>query len=173
MAKHAVFWLNAFQQLNGIGSNWSLQSIIVGTNINYSRHCKYQFGEFVQMHKEHDNSMMHQTIGALVLQPTGNAQGSFYFFSLSTGQVITQSHAMPLAMPDNMIEQVHRIAWCQKANVGLIFADRAQHVVEEGNNKEDAEDIDDDSYSKDGSSHVSEVEWEDYDHEGSNVVDHT
>ena len=89
MAKHAVFWLNAFRQPNGIGGNRSPRSIVVGTNINYSRHCKYQFGEYVQTHKEHDNSMMPRMIGALVLRPTGNAQGSFRFFSLSMGRVIT------------------------------------------------------------------------------------
>ena len=89
MAKHAVFWLNAFCQQNRIGANQSPWSIIVGTNVSYSRHCKYQFGEYMQMHKEHDNSMMARTIGVLALHPTGNVQGSFYFFSLSTGRVIT------------------------------------------------------------------------------------
>ena len=91
MAKHAVFWLNAFRQPNGIGGNQSPRSIIVGTNVSYLRHCKYQFGEYVQTHKEHDNSMMPRTIGALALHPTGNVQGSFYFFSLSTGRVIARS----------------------------------------------------------------------------------
>ena len=75
MAKHAVFWLNAFPYPNGIGG------IITGVGIDYHWHCKYQFGEYIQTHEEHDNTMAPRTIGALTFQPTGNAQGSIQFFS--------------------------------------------------------------------------------------------
>ncbi|MDG7001629.1 MAG: hypothetical protein JRN15_21230, partial [Nitrososphaerota archaeon] len=166
MAKHAVFWLNAFRQPNGIGGNRSPRSIIVGTNISYSRHCKYQFGEYVQTHEEHDNSMMPRTIGALALRPTGNVQGSFYFFSLSTGRVIVRGRATPLPMPDDVIDQVHRIARRQKANIGLMFADRAQNRTEEEENGEGEDEADNESYSDDESSHNSEEEWENNDYEG-------
>ena len=90
MAKNAVFWLNAFPQQNGIGGGHSPRAIVVVTGIDFTRHCKYQFGEYVQTHEEHDNTKAMQKIGALALRPTGNAQGSFYFFSLSTGRVITR-----------------------------------------------------------------------------------
>ena len=160
MAKHAVFWLNAFQQPNGIGGNWSPWSIVVGTNINYSRHCKYQFGEYVQTHEEHNNSMMPRTIGALALHPTGNAQGSFHIFSLSMGRVITQNWATPLPMPDDVIDQVHQIAQCQKANAGLIFSNRAQRLSEAGNDGEEADSKDDSSYSDDDASDGSDDEWD-------------
>jgi len=79
MAKNAVFWLNAFPQQNGIGGGRSPRAIVVGTGIDFTRHCKYQFGEYVQTHEEHDNTMTTRMIGALALRPTGNAQGSFYF----------------------------------------------------------------------------------------------
>jgi len=52
------------------------------------RHCQLEFGTYVQVHESHDNSMLPQTSGALALWPSGNAQGGYYFFSLSTGQVI-------------------------------------------------------------------------------------
>ena len=32
--------------------------------------------------------MSPRTVGALVLHPTGNAQGNFYFMSLSTGRML-------------------------------------------------------------------------------------
>ena len=90
--------------------------------------------------------MMPQTIGALALCPTGNAQGSLYYFSLSTIRVITRNWATPLPMPYDVIDQVHRIAWHQKANAGLIFADHAQHLSEVGNNDEGADSEDDSRY---------------------------
>lgn len=126
MAKHAVFWLNAFPQANGIGGNRSPRSIVTGATLDYMKHCRYQFGEYVQTHEEHDSTMAPRTIGALALRPTGNAQGSFYFFSLSTGRVITRNRATRLPMPAEVIDQVHRISRRQKANPGLLFADRMQ-----------------------------------------------
>jgi hypothetical protein len=84
--------------------------IITGQKMDYNHHCKYQFGQYVQMHEQHDNSMAPRTIGALALCPTGNAQGNFYFFSLSSGQVINQAHATALPMPDDVIDRIHTIA---------------------------------------------------------------
>jgi len=55
MAKHTVFWLNAFPQPNGIGGGRSPRSIITGTGVDFTRHCRFQFGEYVQTHKEHGN----------------------------------------------------------------------------------------------------------------------
>jgi len=91
--------------------------------VDFTRHCRFQFGEYVQAHEEHDNTMAPRTIGALALHPTGNAQGSFYFFSLSTGRMITHGRATALPRPDDVIDQVHRIARQKKANLGMLFED--------------------------------------------------
>jgi hypothetical protein len=85
MAKSCVYWLNAFPNPRGISDTLSPRMIITGQKMDYNRHCKYQFGQYVQTHEQHDNSMAPRTIGALALYPTGNAQGNFYFFSLSSG----------------------------------------------------------------------------------------
>jgi hypothetical protein len=65
-----------------------------------------------------------RTIGALALHPTSNAQGTWYFMSLSMGRVLKRNHAMNLPMPHEIIDSVHRMARRQKANPGLVFADR-------------------------------------------------
>ena len=49
--------------------------------MNYNRHCRLEFGEYAQTHEEHDNSLNPHTIGALVLRPTGNVQGGYFFLS--------------------------------------------------------------------------------------------
>ena len=84
MAKAAMFWLNSLPPGDGILSTLSPRAIILGQSINYHQHRKYQFSKYVQTHEEHDNSMQSHTIGALALRLTGNAQGNFYFLSLSS-----------------------------------------------------------------------------------------
>ena len=66
----------------------SPKEIITGFEMNFLQHCKLQFGDYVQTHEEHMKDMKLCTIGALSLQPTGNSQGGYYFYSLTTGCVI-------------------------------------------------------------------------------------
>jgi hypothetical protein len=124
LAKREVFWLNSFPAANGISDTLSPRTIVTGLTISLDRHCRFDFGEYVQTHEEHDNTMAPRTVGALALRPTGNAQGSFYVLSLNSGRFLTRLHATPLPMPQEVIDQVHRLARRQKANPGLVFLDR-------------------------------------------------
>ena len=99
--------------MNDIAEGMSPRMIMTGQIIDYKKHCKFQFGQYVQTHEEHDNSMNPQTIGAIALCPTGNAQGSFYFLSISTGCVINCLFATPLPMPEEVIEAINHLA-CQQ-----------------------------------------------------------
>ena len=110
MTEYSVFWLNAFPYVNGISATMSPRVIITGQPIDVNCHCKYEFGEYVQTHEQHDNSMSPRTIGALASRPTGNTQGSHYFFSLFTGKVINRNHANPLPIPAYVNERVNLIA---------------------------------------------------------------
>ena len=94
MANHAVYWLNSFPHPDGISDTLSPRTIITGQTINYNCHCRYEYGEYVQTHEQHDNTMAPRTIRALTMHPTGNTQGNFYFFSLSTGCIINRSHTI-------------------------------------------------------------------------------
>ena len=116
--------------------------------MDYNKHCKYKFGQYVQVHDQHDNTMLPRTTGALALRPTGNAQGNFYFFSLTTGRVLNRVHATPLPMPDDVIKRVETLALRQQANPGLVFGDREQQPI---NNLDDYyyDEADDDDYNID------------------------
>ena len=107
MAKASVFWLNGLPPKNSFGNKLSPQTIITGKKLDFKQHCRFQFGEYVQTHEEHNNSMNPRTVGALVLHPTGNAQGSFYFMSILTGWVLNQLHGTALPMPDDVVDQIH------------------------------------------------------------------
>ena len=107
MAKASMFWLNGMPPKDSFGNQLSPQTIITGQKLDYNRHCRFQFGEYVQTHEQHDNSMNPRAVGALALCPTGNAQGSFYFMSILTGRVLNRLHAMPLPMPDDEFTDWH------------------------------------------------------------------
>jgi hypothetical protein len=110
MAKFVIFWWNAFPVADGISNNLSPSAIVVGRHIDYNRHCRFEFAEYVQTWEEHDNSMQPRTIGALALRPTGNLQGSYYFYSLSTGRIIRRQGATKVPMPADVIDRVHAMA---------------------------------------------------------------
>ena len=145
MAQTTVFWLNAFPVLGGASRDLSPRTILTGQIVDYKRHCRFQFSEYTQTHEEHNNSMNPRTFGALALQPVRNGQGSFYFFSVSTGRVLHRLHATPLPMPDEIIDKIHRMAWQQKNNPGLVFADWSLNPDED----DEDDDHDDETYHND------------------------
>lgn len=124
MVYFSVFWLNSFPATNGISDRLSPRTIVTGQTVDYNKHCRLEFGSYVQVHEEHDNSMASRTTGALALRPTGNAQGGYYFLSLTTGRVITRKSWTSLPMPQDVIDRVHVLARRQHAERGVAFADR-------------------------------------------------
>ena len=162
MAKASVFWLNGVPPKDYFGGNLSPRTMVTGQKLDYKRHCRYQFGEYVQTHEQHDNSMDPRTVGALALRPTGNAQGSFYFMSISTGRVLNRLRATPLPMPDEVVDRIHRLARQQNANPGLLFGDRNMDSAEEGSmGSDDSEDDDDYTPSQDDQGEESEFQDDD------------
>ena len=121
MAKTAVFWWNAFPAMGGASQDLSPCTIMTGQQVDYKRHCHYQFGEYTQTHEEHNNSMNPRTVGAITLHPVGNGKGSFYFLSITAGRVLNWLHATALPMLDDVIDKLHRMARQQKSNPGLVY----------------------------------------------------
>ena len=79
----STFWLNSFLPSNSISTTLSPHTIVVGTQLDYTKHCQLEFGTYIQTHEEdHDNSMATRTTGAIALRPTGNEQGGYFFFSV-------------------------------------------------------------------------------------------
>ena len=90
--------------------------------------------------------MMSRTVGDLALCPTGKAQGGFYFLSLSTGRVLNRLRATALPMPDNVMDQVHRMARQHKANPRLLFGNRSVGTVNDEDMEDSSDDDEDDEY---------------------------
>jgi len=131
IVKASVMWLNMFPAHDGISDTLSPRNIVTGQSVDYKRHCRIETGAYVQTHEEHDNSMCPRTIGAIALRPTGNAQGGYYFLSLSTGRRIHRQHFTELPMPDDVIDRVHQLARQSKAALGLTFGWRDGTEIDE------------------------------------------
>ena len=68
---NVVFWLNIFPHRDGM----SPRTILTGLHINHHKHCTLKFSSYIQIHKQHNNSMTAHTSGAIALQPADNIQG--------------------------------------------------------------------------------------------------
>lgn len=94
---HIIFWLNSFPTTGGVSETLSPCRIIIGIQLGYAKHCCLEFGTHAQFHEEHDNSMTAHTTPpgrAIKLHPTGNTQGGYYLFSLTTGWQATQPYSL-------------------------------------------------------------------------------
>ncbi len=80
-----VFWRNMFTLKGGISKTISPSEFVLNQKLDFNAHCKVEFGEYVQTHEEHDNSMDSRTIGAIATRPS-TGDGAYYFTSLSTSR---------------------------------------------------------------------------------------
>ena len=155
------YWLNMFPRKGGVSKTLSPRTLLTGQSWSYTTHCKLEFGDYVQTHEEHNNSMATRTIGAIALRPTGNSQGGYFFFSLATGRVLNRGRWTSLPMPNEVIDRVHRMARQEHGNNGLQFKDRDHNPLvnpeddgdddstyhpEEDDNGDDSNNDEDDSH---------------------------
>jgi len=69
------------------------------------------FGQYVQVHaREMNNSMSPRTEGAIALMSAGNLQGSYRFYNLRTGQVVTRANWTVLPISGEVIDYLNSLA---------------------------------------------------------------
>jgi hypothetical protein len=165
MVRSSVFWLNMFPPTDGASDSLSPTALIVGLKLDYGKHCQLEFGSYVQTHEEHDNSMGTRTTGAIALRPTGNAQGGYYFLSLSSGRLLTRNRWTDLPMPQHVIDRMHVLARRSKADRDLTFAWRDGTIITDDDDDDNDSDWGPDSEDEDS-------DWEpDSDNESVSSVD--
>ena len=84
----AVFYLNLEPCTIGPHNAISPRYKLTGRNLSYKKHIRTKFCLYVHTHEEHSNLLIPQTQGAFCMGPSGNDQGGYSFFLLSTGRVI-------------------------------------------------------------------------------------
>jgi hypothetical protein len=76
--------------------------------IDVNKDLKHGFGDYVQVHNAVvNNTMEPRTSGALALMPSGNLEGSWYYFKLSNGEIVKRNRATVLPIPDNVIDYIN------------------------------------------------------------------
>jgi hypothetical protein len=123
MVFSSIFWLNAFPNRLGISNTLIPRTIVMGMTIDFKEHCRIEYGQYVQTHEQHDNSMTTRTVRAIAMRPTGNEQGSYYLYSLATGRRLHRTRWTELPMPAEVTDRVHALARRARTNRGLTFTD--------------------------------------------------
>ena len=129
LAQAVVYWLNSIPSHMGVSPTMSPRTIITGQVLDYHKHCRYEFGEYVQTHEEQDNSLISRIVGVIALRPTGNQQGGYFFMSLLTGRIINRLHATKLPMPAEVITRVDQLARTQNMLPSLAFGNRDNRLI--------------------------------------------
>ena len=92
MVADAVRCLNQFPWKNGVSTTMSPACILTGAAVPDFNSMRLEFGTYVQVFEDNDptNTPRARSLGAIALNPTGNAQGDYYFMSLATGAKISR-----------------------------------------------------------------------------------
>ena len=114
MISNAVMWINALPRAGGVSTTTSPRTILLGTTLDYNKHCKLPFGTYVQVYNypKPTNTQHDRKIGAIALHPDSNFQGGYTFMSLVTGKIISRKAQDYTQLPTtkDVIERVHILA---------------------------------------------------------------
>ena len=118
-----IYWINFFIPKDYISTTLSPGSIVTGRAYDYNMVCGpgSQFQSYVRTHESTDNTMAPRIVNVITLRPTANTKGSFYYYSLATGQRLIRRRCTLIPMSDEIITRVHFIATKQKQPNGFMF----------------------------------------------------
>ncbi|KAL7474817.1 hypothetical protein ACHAW6_002980 [Cyclotella cf. meneghiniana] len=128
MVLHAVLFMNAYVDKQGISDEYSPREIILRWQLDWRKHCKYHFGAYGQAYDDPNpaetNTQAPRSRNIVCVGPMGNMQGSYYFLDLDTKAIIKRRKFTELPIPDSIIRRIER--WGKKDRQdGLIrFCDR-------------------------------------------------
>ena len=112
-----------------------------GRRINVDKELKHGFGDYVQVHSSVvNNSMYERTSGAIALMPSGNLEGSWYFYLLHNGEIVKRNKATTMPITDDIIAYLNSKAVGRKGKIHNID----KPLFEMGNQHIPIDDYDDD-----------------------------
>ena len=104
---------NMFPSKNGISSDLSPASIILGSPNPDQNKLKIAFGAYSNFYIGTTNSTKHITLGEIALRPE-NERGGYYFISLSTGKQLHACIWTELPINDQVISRVNNLETKEK-----------------------------------------------------------
>jgi len=119
----------------GISPTLSPSAIIEDMHLNYERHCRLRFLEYVLIHNESKSDLNPRVSAALNLGPTGDEQGNHLFYNIATNRIvkrlITKSTQCP--MPNDVPKRLHETALKERMPVGINFDYVGEEDIDEDN----------------------------------------
>ena len=90
LIQKVIMWFNAFPVVSGVSVTYSPRSIMTGTALDFTKHCRIEFGAYVDTHESPHptNTMDTRKMPCLNLGPTGNLQGTHKFLNICTGHTV-------------------------------------------------------------------------------------
>ena len=137
MVADIIRCLNQFPRKNGISQTLSPTTIVAGHARPDYNSMKIEFGAYAQGFDDHTppNTPAARSIGAIILNSTGNAQGAYNFISLATGACISRHRWTELPILDTAIARVEALALRGKMPLlqrqGLVVEWRNDQVIDD------------------------------------------
>ena len=121
--RYATFFTNALPAPSGISKTLSPAAMMNDYFLDYSKHCRLQFMQYVLIHNESKNNLNPRVSHALNLGPTGDAQGNHLFLNIETNKIVKRlcNKWTVTPMPDNVPGMIHRLATADKMPEGISF----------------------------------------------------
>jgi hypothetical protein len=145
--QYCVFYINMTPKKASASRYMSPREIVDGTKLDFNKHCRIPFGQYCHVHEDRavTNTMLPRTTGAIAFGPSGNAQGAYKFFSLTTGRTITRRKFIELPITSDVIEQVAALAKAEKhtSDEFLFKFGNGDDVPDLGNESDTEDDHDD------------------------------
>ena len=120
-----------------------------GQVVDYNRHCKYEYGNYVQVHTQNvpTNVVQERMIDCIYLRPNENNQGGHILMNLNTGKRITRGRVTEIPLPQMVKEKVEQMADYQGIKVmtyagcnRVKYAD-VEDQVDDNNNVEENNEV--------------------------------
>ena len=104
--------LNQFPRKHGISSTLSPTTIVTGAAGPDYAAMRLEFGTYAQIFEDSEptNTPRARSLGAIALNPTGNAQGDYYFLSLASGSRVSRHNWTALPITETAIARVEALA---------------------------------------------------------------
>jgi len=123
--------LNFFPAKQGISQQYSPRMILHQKHLDYSKHCKYTFGTYIQAHDEPNptNDLSARTLDCIYLQYKDSHQGGHKLLHLPTNKIITRRDITPLPITKSILDQVSNIAINEGMPIGLKIQSKTDFLL--------------------------------------------
>ena len=117
--------------------------IFTGRKVDLKRDFRINFGQFVQilLNNNFQNQInVPRTVDAIALISKDNLQGSYYFYVISTGKIVSRDHWIEIPINQDIINKLNEIAKKEKSEI--VIVERLDDGENLDNNKIVEQDID-------------------------------